>query len=129
MTGSITAPADLTAWCARFLAPMNDHDPDAAAQFYTDDGVWEFTVGSRPWGHAHTGRAAIRQAIAEICHDIPDIHYQPIRIQAGPDHVVMEVLVTGTTRQGQRLRYHACDVITLAGERVAVKRSYRKVVS
>ncbi|HEY1966854.1 MAG TPA: nuclear transport factor 2 family protein [Pseudonocardia sp.] len=129
MTGTTAVLADPTPWCARFLAPMNAHDPDVAASFYTEDGAWEFTAGPDPWGTNHAGRPAIRQAIADICREVPDIHYELLSAQAGPGHIVMEVLVTGSTRAGARLRYHACDVVTLAGELVAAKRSYRKVVS
>lgn len=42
-------------WCANFLAPWNNHDVNAALKFFTDDAVWEFTVGSQPWGASHSG--------------------------------------------------------------------------
>ena len=127
--GRTVALADPDRWCAEFLAPLNDHDPDAAANYYAEDGVWEFTVGHQPWGTRYVGRRAIREAIAEICRQVPDISYDLVRHHVGPEHLVMEVLVTGTTVDGEQLHYRACDVVTLIDEKVAAKCSYRKVVS
>jgi ketosteroid isomerase-like protein len=58
----------------------------------------------------------------------PDIHYQPIRSLFGEDHVVVELLVTGTLRDGTKTRFHACDILTMRDGLIAAKRSYRKVV-
>ncbi|WP_051791213.1 nuclear transport factor 2 family protein [Amycolatopsis jejuensis] len=115
--------------CAEFLAPWNDHDVEAAVAAFTDDAFWEFTVGSDPWGTAHTGRAAVRAAIEDVFTAIPDIHYELVRYHAGSTHLTMEVLVTGTKQDGTKLKYQACDILRLDGNRVAGKRSYRKVVS
>lgn len=115
--------------CTDFLAPWNAHDVDAAVSWFTDDAVWEFTVGSNPWGETHTGHPAIRKALSGLFEAIPDIHYDLVRHHASPQHLTMEVLVTGTTGEGQRLNYQACDILTLADGKVMAKRSYRKVVS
>jgi hypothetical protein len=59
---------------------------------------------------------------------MPDIDYEPVRSLFGPDHIVLELLVTGTLPDGTRANFHACDVMTMEGGKVATKRSYRKVV-
>lgn len=120
---------DVDAWSAAFLVPWNDHDVEGAVETFTEDGEWEFTVGPDPWGTTISGRDALRRQIAAIFEAIPDLHYEPVHLQRGPDHLVMEVLVTGTDSSGRKLNYRACDIVTLAGDRVAAKRSYRKVVS
>jgi ketosteroid isomerase-like protein len=116
-------------FAAEFLAPWNAHDVDAAVGAFIEDGEWEFTVGSDPWGTVHRGHPALRKAITAVFEAVPDIHYELVRQHAAPGHTTMEVLVTGT-RAGERLNYHACDIVTFAGEgKIRGKRSFRKVIA
>ena len=116
------------AFVDRFLAPWNRHDIEGALALMTDDCVWEVTRGREPYGAVFTGRAAVRSAIVEAFTALPDVNYQPIRSSFGADHVVVELLVTGTLAEGEKARYHACDILTLRDGLIAAKRSYRKVV-
>ena len=59
---------------------------------------------------------------------LPDVKYQPLRNSFGENHVVVELLVTGTLGDGKTARFHACDILTLRDGLIAAKRSYRKVV-
>jgi ketosteroid isomerase-like protein len=117
------------AFVERFLAPWNGHDIDGAMALMTDDCVWEITRGSEPHGTRFQGSAAVRAAIAEAFKAVPNVHYEPIRSHYGRDHVVVELLVTGTQPDGTRLKYHACDVLTLRDGAIVAKRSYRKIVA
>jgi ketosteroid isomerase-like protein len=112
----------------RFLAPWNRHDVDGAMALMTHDCVWEVTRGTEPHGTLFKGRAAVRSAIASAFKALPDVHYEPIRSSFGPDHVVVELLVTGTLTDGTKAIYHACDILTLRDGRISAKRSYRKLV-
>ena len=112
----------------RFLAPWNQHDVDGAVALMTDDCVWEVTRGSEPHGTLFKGTTAVRAAIADAFQAVPNVHYEPIRSIYGEDHVVVELLVTGTQLDGTQLKYHACDILTLADGKIAAKRSYRKMV-
>jgi len=94
----------------------------------TDDCVWEVTRGREPHGTLYTGRAAVRSAIVEAFKALPDVNYRPVRNSFGEDHVVVELLVTGTLGDGKKARFHACDILTLRDGLIAAKRSYRKVV-
>jgi uncharacterized protein (TIGR02246 family) len=116
------------AFVERFLAPWNRHDVDGALALMTQDCVWEVTRGSQPHGTLYEGRAAVREAIADAFKALPDVHYQPIRSFFGDDHVVVELLVTGTLTNGTKARYHACDILILRDGQIQAKRSYRKVV-
>lgn len=111
----------------RFLAPWNRHDIDGALALMTDDCVWEVTRGAAPHGALFEGRAAVRAAIAAAFEALPDVHYEPIRSSFGEDHVVIELLVTGTLPDGARAKYHACDILSLRDGRISAKRSYRKI--
>jgi uncharacterized protein (TIGR02246 family) len=112
----------------RFLKPWNDHDADGAMAFMTEDCVWEVPRGCEPHGTRHAGASAVRDAIAGAFRAMPDIQYEVVRSGFGPDLVVVELLVTGTQIDGHRVRFQACDVMTMRGGKVAAKRSYRKVV-
>lgn len=112
----------------KFLTPWNRHDVDGALSLMTDDCVWEITRGTEAHGTLFRGSCEVRTAIVDAFKMIPNVHYQPLRCHYGKDHVVVELLVTGTQSDGAELRYHACDILTLAGGKIAAKRSYRKVL-
>jgi ketosteroid isomerase-like protein len=116
------------AFVVRFLAPWNRHDIDGALALMTDDCVWEVTRGSEPHGTLFEGPSAVRSAIAGAFEMLPDIYYQPIRSLFGEEHVVVELLVSGTLRDGTKTTFHACDILTMREGLIAAKRSYRKVV-
>lgn len=115
------------AFVARFLAPWNAHDVDGAMALMTDDCLWEITRGSEPYGTVYRGADSVRSAIGNAFKAMPDIHYELVRSLFGPGHVVVELLVTGTLPDGTRASFHACDVMTMQGGKVATKRSYRKL--
>lgn len=112
-----------------FLAPWNKHDVEGAISMMTPDCVWEYPAGADPWGKRFSGTAALHRAVADIFENVPDIHYEVVRYVAGDDHIVIELLVNGTRRDGTHLNYQACDILSLSGPRISAKRSYRKVVS
>jgi ketosteroid isomerase-like protein len=121
-------PLSDEAFVDRFLSPWNRHDVDDALALMTDDCVWEVTRGSEAHGTLFEGPSAVRSAIAGAFEVPPDIQYQPIRGLFVEDHVVVELLVTGTLHDGAKTRYHACDILTMRDGLIAAKRSYRKVV-
>jgi uncharacterized protein (TIGR02246 family) len=115
------------AFVAMFLAPWNAHDVDGAMALMADDCLWEVTRGSEPYGTVFNGDEAVRTAIANAFKAMPDIRYEPVRTLFGPDHIVVELLVTGTLPDGTPAKFHACDVMTMVAGKVTTKRSYRKV--
>lgn len=94
----------------------------------TDACVWKVTGGSQPHGTLIEGPSAIRSAIASAFEAFPDIRYQPIHSLFGEEHVVVELLVSGTLRDGTKTRFHARDILTMRDGLIAARRSYRKVV-
>lgn len=88
-----------------------------------DRSVWHAPRATR-----HAVTTALRAAIAGAFKAMPDIRYELVRGSFGPGLVVLELLVTGTQPDGRRVRLQACDVMTMRGNKVAAKRSYRKVV-
>ena len=115
------------AFVKKFLAPWNAHDVDGAMALMTDDCIWEIPGGLEPHGTRFKGLQAVRAAIADAFKAMPDIHYELVHSSSGPDHVVVELLVTAT-RDGKAAKFHACDVMTVRDGKISAKRSYRKVV-
>ncbi len=116
------------AFVERFLAPWNAHDVEGAMALMTDDCLWEIPKGTEPHGTRFAGSSAVRAAIAGVFKAMPDIRYELLRGSFGPDLVVLELLVTGTPADGQRVKLHACDIMTVRDGKVSAKRSYRKLV-
>jgi uncharacterized protein (TIGR02246 family) len=116
------------AFVDRFMTPWNAHDVDGAMTLMTDDCIWEIPRGAEPHGTQFKGSQAVRAAIANAFKAMPDIAYELVHASFGPDVVVLELLVTGTSPGGEKARFHACDVMTVRDGKVAAKRSYRKVV-
>jgi ketosteroid isomerase-like protein len=87
----------------KFLAPWNGHDVDGALSLMTDDCIWEITRGAEPHGTLYSGSREVRTAIDDAFKAVPNIHYQPLRCHYGKDHVVVELLVTGTRVDGEEL--------------------------
>jgi ketosteroid isomerase-like protein len=128
--------ANLTAraFTATFLAPWNAHDVEAVLASLPPDFSWQFTVGTEPTGAVYRGRAELRVGVERLFATVPDIHYAVVDLHEGPNHLVMEVLVTGNNREtGQALNFQACDIVLFDGtegsDRLIEKRSYRKVVT
>lgn len=117
-------------YALRFLESWNKHETKKALQWMTNNCVWEFTVGSDPKGTRYEGLPAIGQAFEAIVKTVPNLHYDLIDYYVGENHLIMEILVTGSNSEtGATLRYQACDILLFEGEKVKAKRSYRKVVS
>jgi ketosteroid isomerase-like protein len=117
---------DGEAFVQRFNTVWNGHDLDGIMAMMTDDVVFEASFGKEPWGTRATGRAAVRDQIAEILRRIPDVRWNEIRHFACPDHAVVEWITTGTPRGGTRFEVYGCDVLALRDGKIAAKRSYRK---
>ena len=117
-------------FAVKFLAPWNAHDTQAVLAEFPDDFAWQFTTGTDPHGAIYRGKAEIRNAVDRVFDSVPDIHYKIIDLHEGPNHLVMELLVTGTNRAtGASLNFQACDIVLFDGEQMREKRSYRKVVA
>ncbi|MDI1283078.1 MAG: nuclear transport factor 2 family protein [Reyranella sp.] len=110
------------------LAAWNAHDVEGAMALMTHDCLWEIPRGVEPHGTLFSGSTEVRAGIANAFRSMPDVHYESIHSCVGADHVVMELLVTGTLADGTPAKFHACDVLTMRDGKISEKRSYRKVV-
>jgi ketosteroid isomerase-like protein len=117
---------DGEAFVERFNTVWNGHDLDGIMAMMTDDVVFEASFGKEQWGTRATGRAAVREQVAEIMRRIPDVRWDEIRHVVCPDHAVVEWITSGTPLGGTRFEVYGCDVLALRDGKIAAKRSYRK---
>ena len=117
-------------YAQKFIAPWNAHDIAAVLAGLPADFEWQFTTGAEPTGAIYRGHEQLRVALERLFALIPDIHYEIVDLFAGANHLVMELLVTGTNREtGAALKFQACDILLFDGERLLGKRSYRKLIT
>jgi taurine dehydrogenase small subunit len=113
----------------QMTAAFNRHDLDAIMALFTDDCVFESSRGAEPWGTRFVGRAQVRDGLAARFSGIPDVHYGNDRHFVAGERGASEWTLTGTTAEGERLEVRGCDLWTFAGDRIARKDSYWKIVS
>ena len=86
---------DLPAFCARYLAAWNDHDPPAMAALLTDDIVWEDPALPAP----ARGVAAVQAFMRGSWVGFPDLRFDATdtpHLTAGGDQVAWRLRMRGT---------------------------------
>ena len=70
------ATFDGDAFVERFNTVWNGHDIDGILAQMTDDVVFEASFGKDPWGTRITGKASVRQFLADMFARIPDVRWR-----------------------------------------------------
>jgi steroid delta-isomerase-like uncharacterized protein len=123
----------IEALATRYGEAWNSQDLDAIMAMHTPDCVFELHApGSEP----AVGQEAVRQAFAGFLAQLPDIHFEAVRLRTGADHWVLESVMSGTVSgaievdgrsvqaPGRRIEIDFLDVIVVEAGRVARKDSY-----
>jgi ketosteroid isomerase-like protein len=119
---------DGEAFVRRFMTVWNDHDIGGIVEMFTNDVVYEPSIGTEPWGERAVGRAAAGKLAVAFFEKLPDARYERLRHFVSSEIAVVESRTTGT-RAGMPYDVHLVDVLTLRDGKIAAKRSYRKVRS
>ena len=114
----------LTELCEAF----NAHDLDRIMAFFADDCVLEMPRGREPWGSRFEGRRNVREALATRFAGLPDVHYGDATHFVDADTGISKWTLTGTTREGTRVKVRGCDFYTFRDGKVIRKDSYWKIV-
>ena len=112
----------------RLLDAFNAHDLDAVMTFFVDDCVLETPRGPGPCGRRFEGRDRVREGLAERFTGIPDVHYGEDRHWVSGSRGCSEWLLTGSTREGERIEVRGCDLFEFRDDKIARKDSYWKIV-
>jgi steroid delta-isomerase-like uncharacterized protein len=110
----------------RYADAWRRHDPDAIVALHTEDTRFHAHVGQEP---AH-GRAAVRQAFADLLAQFPDLAFEQVSVRTGSDFWVVEWKMSGTlagTDDG--FEVDLLDLITVEDGLVKSKDSYIDAMS
>jgi len=110
----------------RYTEAWATRDPDAIVALHTADTTFHSHVG----GEAAVGKAAVRQAFADLFGQFPDLGFTAVSARTGPDFWVAEWRMTGTlagTDAG--FDVDLIDVVTVEDGLVKSKDSYLDAVS
>jgi steroid delta-isomerase-like uncharacterized protein len=117
----------------RYGDAWNAQDLDAIVAMHAPDGVFHLHA---PGAAPVEGRDAIREAFAGFLTQLPDIHFEPVRLRAGADFWVLESRMSGTVSApievegdsleapGARVEVDFLDVIAVEDGLLARKDSY-----
>jgi steroid delta-isomerase-like uncharacterized protein len=116
-----------------YAEAWNRQDLEAIVAMHAPDGVFHLHApGSTPV----EGRDALRAAFGGFLAQLPDIHFEPVRLRTGPDHWVLESVMSGTLSApvevegqsieapGTRVAVDFLDVIEVQDGLLARKDSY-----
>ena len=115
---------------AELCDAFNAHDLDRIMALFADDCVLEMPRGNEPWGARFTGKAQVREALAGRFEGLPDVHYGEAEyyVDAAAATGISKWLLTGTARDGTRIRVRGCDFYSFRDGKVIRKDSYWKIV-
>lgn len=105
----------------------NSHDLDRLMTMFADDCVFESSAGPDFCGRRYEGRAEVRSAFAAVFHSMPDANWGDGRHFAiSEGYGVSEWRLTGTLLDGTRVDVLGCDFLTVHGNKIVRKNSFRK---
>jgi steroid delta-isomerase-like uncharacterized protein len=117
----------------RYGDAWNAQDVEAVVAMHAPDGIFHLHA---PGGALVEGRDALREAFAGFLAQLPDIHFEPVRLRAGADFWVLESVMSGTVSApievdgraveapGTRVEVDFLDVIAVQDGVLARKDSY-----
>jgi ketosteroid isomerase-like protein len=112
----------------QLVAAFNRHDLDAVMSFFADDCVLEMPRGPEPWGQRYVGKAEVRKGLATRFEGLPDVHYSDDEHWVFGDRAVSQWTLTGTTKEGKKIRVRGCDLLEFRKGKIIRKDSYWKTV-
>ena len=105
----------------------NSHDIDRLMGLFADDCVFEASGGPECYGRRFEGRGEVLTAFADVFDSMPDANWGDGRhFVISDEYGVSEWRLTGTLRDGSRVDVLGCDFLTIRGNRIVRKNSFRK---
>jgi steroid delta-isomerase-like uncharacterized protein len=110
----------------RYADAWGRYDPDAIVALHTEDTRFHAHVGQEP----AVGKAAVRQAFADLFAQFPDLAFEQVSLKTGTDYWVVEWKMSGTlAATGAHFDVDLLDLITVENGLVRTKDSYLDAVS
>jgi steroid delta-isomerase-like uncharacterized protein len=110
----------------RYADAWGRRDPDAIVALHTEDTQFHAHVGQEP----ARGKAAVRQAFADLLAQFPDLAFEQVSLIIGSDFWVVEWKMSGAVAAtGVSFDVDLLDRITVEAGLVKTKDSYLDAVS
>jgi steroid delta-isomerase-like uncharacterized protein len=110
----------------RYTDAWGSRDPDKIVALHTDDTTFHAHAGQE----AVHGKAAVRQAFADLFAQFPDLAFAPVSERIGHDFWVAEWRVSGTLAGTETsFEVDLVDVVTVESGLIKSKDSYIDAVS
>ena len=109
-------------------AAFNSHDIDRVMSFFARDCSLDMPRGSEPHGSRYTGLSDVRRGLETRFETTPDVHYGEVEHFVDGNTGISKWLLTGTKRDGQRVKVRGCDFYTFSEGKVVRKDSYWKII-
>jgi len=107
---------------------FNSHDIDRVMSFFHSNCSLDMPRGSEPHGTRYVGIAEVRRGLETRFSSTPDVHYGEIEHFVDGNLGISKWLLTGTRRDGHRIRVRGCDFYTFQDGKVVRKDSYWKII-
>ena len=110
----------------RYADAWAGHDPDAIVALHTEDTRFHAHIGQDPV----TGKAAVRQAFADLFAQFPDLAFEQVSLKMASDYWVVEWKMSGTlAATGAHFDVDLIDFVNVENGLVKSKDSYLDAVS
>ena len=110
----------------RYADAWGRRNPDAIVALHTDDTTFHAHVGQEP----APGKAAVRQAFADLLAQFPALAFTQVSLRTGPDFWVVEWRMSGTLAgTDSAFEVDLVDLITVEDGLVKSKDSYIDAVA
>ena len=110
----------------RYADAWGRHDPDAIVALHTEDTTFHAHIRQQP----ARGKAAVRQAFADLFVQFPDLAFTQVSLRTGPDFWVVEWRMSGTLAgTDSAFEVDLVDLITVVDGLVKSKDSYIDAVA
>jgi steroid delta-isomerase-like uncharacterized protein len=122
--GSIWSPED---FAREWIEAWNSQDIDHLVTYYTEDAFYEDVPSvENGWGGPSRGHEMIREALAEMFEEMPDLGFEFVSASATGARMVVEWIMTGTRYLDDigRFSIRGVSVITLEDHRIAAVSDY-----
>jgi ketosteroid isomerase-like protein len=109
-------------------AAFNSRDVERIVSFFTEDAVFCLARGPEPVGRTLSGKAAIRQTLADRFKQIPDMRWDHEEYVLMGDRALSVWTVRGKSADGEALNYQGCDIYAFRGDKIVHKNTFWKLV-